>query len=84
MLWHKLFALQLKFIRQKNPSCIKEDFLISFKILLFHFLDLTVNVDKKFINWSKLCLIHDIWNYTRGSIFYNRIDLEKNTNTFYR
>ncbi|RNA14266.1 hypothetical protein BpHYR1_033719 [Brachionus plicatilis] len=28
-----------------------------------------------FIYWSKLYFSHDIWNYTRGSIFYNRIDL---------
>ncbi|RMZ96690.1 hypothetical protein BpHYR1_010211 [Brachionus plicatilis] len=44
-------------------------------IYIIVFFDNTINIDKKFINWSKLYLIHDIWNYTRGSIFYNRIDL---------
>ncbi|RNA05140.1 hypothetical protein BpHYR1_049979 [Brachionus plicatilis] len=34
----------------------------------------SVNIDKKFIYWSKLYLVNDIWNCTRGSIFYNRID----------
>ncbi|RNA00999.1 hypothetical protein BpHYR1_043720 [Brachionus plicatilis] len=39
------------------------------------FLFFSVNIDKKLIYWNKLYLIHHIWNYTRGSIFYNYINL---------
>ncbi|RNA02286.1 hypothetical protein BpHYR1_053843 [Brachionus plicatilis] len=33
-----------------------------------------INEIKVYLFWSKLYLSHDIWNYTRGSIFYNCID----------